>query len=83
MLFYFHGKYIRAQRDLNPRPTAPQAAILSKLNYEPIHTYLDMVNYKFYSIICYCISFLLSQQFLQSWPRMFQFGFGLYLKNFK
>lgn len=24
---------IRAQRDLNPRPTAPQAAILSKLNY--------------------------------------------------
>jgi hypothetical protein len=25
----------RAQRDSNPRPTAPQAAILSKLNYEP------------------------------------------------
>src|SRR5918912_272849 len=25
----------RAQRDLNPRPTAPQAAILSKLNYGP------------------------------------------------
>lgn len=24
---------IRAQRDLNPRPTTPQAAILSKLNY--------------------------------------------------
>jgi hypothetical protein len=27
---------MRAQRDLNPRPTAPQAAILSKLNYGPI-----------------------------------------------
>ena len=26
---------MRAQRDLNPRPTAPQAAILSKLNYGP------------------------------------------------
>lgn len=26
---------IWAQRDSNPRPTAPQAAILSKLNYEP------------------------------------------------
>ena len=25
-----------AQRDSNPRPTAPQAAILSKLNYEPL-----------------------------------------------
>lgn len=25
----------RAQRDSNPRPTASQAAILSKLNYEP------------------------------------------------
>jgi hypothetical protein len=25
----------RAQRDSNPRPTAPQAAILSKLNYGP------------------------------------------------
>ena len=27
----------RAQRDLNPRPTAPQAVILSKLNYEPTY----------------------------------------------
>ena len=27
--------FIRAQRDSNPRPAAPQAAILSKLNYEP------------------------------------------------
>ena len=26
---------VRAQRDSNPRPAAPQAAILSKLNYEP------------------------------------------------
>ena len=72
-----------AQRDLNPRPTAPQAAILSKLNYEPTYRYLATVNYKFYSIICYCISFLLSQHFLQSWPEIFQCGFGLYLKNFK
>ena len=36
-----------------------------------------------FSIICYCISFLLSQHFLQSWPEIFQCGFGLYLKNFK
>lgn len=28
-------RLIWAQRDSNPRPTAPQAAILSKLNYEP------------------------------------------------
>ena len=26
---------LRAQRDSNPRPAAPQAAILSKLNYGP------------------------------------------------
>lgn len=26
---------VRVQRDLNPRPAAPQAAILSKLNYGP------------------------------------------------
>src|SRR5688500_9058839 len=79
----FHTNIYWAQRDLNPRPTAPQAVILSKLNYEPTHIYLAIVNYKFYSIIYYCISFLLSQQFLQSWPCNFQFGFGLYLKNFK
>ena len=29
-------RLMRAQRDLNPRPTAPQAAILSKLNYGPM-----------------------------------------------
>jgi hypothetical protein len=28
-------RLIRAQRDSNPRPAAPQAAILSKLNYGP------------------------------------------------
>ena len=28
---------VRVQRDLNPRPTAPQAAILSKLNYGPFN----------------------------------------------
>ena len=38
---YFHKTHLKAlisvrvQRDLNPRPTAPQAAILSKLNYGP------------------------------------------------
>ena len=26
---------VRVQRDSNPRPAAPQAAILSKLNYGP------------------------------------------------
>src|SRR4026209_783605 len=47
----------RAQRDLNPRPTAPQAAILSKLNYEPTYRYLATVNYKFYSyLLLYFIS---------------------------
>ena len=34
-LFQIH--IYRAQRDLNPRPTAPQAVILSKLNYEPTY----------------------------------------------
>ena len=28
--------FSRVQRDLNPRPAAPQAVILSMLNYEPI-----------------------------------------------
>ena len=32
----------RAQRDSNPRPTAPQAAILSKLNYGPCITTIRM-----------------------------------------
>jgi hypothetical protein len=27
--------FVRVQRDSNPRPAAPQAAILSKLNYGP------------------------------------------------
>ena len=33
----YYSKYEieRAQRDSNPRPTASQAAILSKLNYGP------------------------------------------------
>lgn len=35
----------RAQRDSNPRPTAPQAAILSKLNYGPSTTYFLFNKY--------------------------------------
>jgi hypothetical protein len=35
-----------AQRDSNPRPTAPQAAILSKLNYEPDYP-IDVQNTKY------------------------------------
>ena len=31
----FRDVWIRVQRDLNPRPAAPQAVILSMLNYEP------------------------------------------------
>jgi hypothetical protein len=34
----------RAQRDLNPRPTAPQAAILSKLNYGPTLAQSDIIT---------------------------------------
>src|SRR5262245_44480322 len=36
-----------AQRDSNPRPTAPQAAILSKLNYEPDKDIDDDVSTKY------------------------------------
>ena len=36
-----------AQRDSNPRPTAPQAAILSKLNYEPENVSDDGVSTKY------------------------------------
>jgi hypothetical protein len=34
-LKYMNPIAYRVQRDLNPRPTAPQAVILSKLNYGP------------------------------------------------
>ncbi len=36
-----------AQRDSNPRPTAPQAAILSKLNYEPDNSIDDVASTKY------------------------------------
>jgi hypothetical protein len=36
-----------AQRDSNPRPTAPQAAILSKLNYEPENSSDNVVSTKY------------------------------------
>ena len=36
-----------AQRDSNPRPTAPQAAILSKLNYEPDNASDDVISTKY------------------------------------
>jgi hypothetical protein len=35
----------RTQRDSNPRPTAPQAAILSKLNYGPSISFSLSNNY--------------------------------------
>src|SRR5690242_21420057 len=43
---------VRVQRDSNPRPATPQAAILSKLNYGP-HPRVNLSIYEFPLILIF------------------------------
>jgi hypothetical protein len=52
---------VRVQRDSNPRPATPQAAILSKLNYGP-HPRVNLSIYEFPLILIF--HFLFSE-----WPK--------------
>lgn len=80
LLFSYEKEW--AQGDLNPRPTAPQAAILSKLNYEPMIIFEICLINKIYNT-CYFIPFLRSQHSRHNCPLIFHFGLGLYLKNLR
>jgi hypothetical protein len=52
---YMNSITSRVQRDLNPRPTAPQAVILSKLNYGPCWKrwfFVIWTSLSFYAVLC-------------------------------